>query len=255
MYFQHEHRNVKSIMANRIDIRLITNLEGTGGQAEDEAEPRHRLVHRRLKQSYGPTYLTILSIIQGVALGDLASVVASGHYHFSLVQWLLTLNAFGVLIIVWNVFSVQSVLWNWIPDVRDGAVPFVVGALELFLNQAVAVSLSTWLFALAMIGIAGAAGTWHIRWRSSHEPENLELLDWLDGHIYVYAGYLLASSVLLLVLAWMSSAIGLDAAELSGIRGALALGIAFLTTVLLAGSLGIFHLLWRKAVDYAVADE
>lgn len=114
---------------------------------------------------------------------------------------MLTLNAFSVLIIVWNVFSVQSTLWNWIPDVRDGAVPFVIGALELFLNQAIAMTLSTWMVALALIGIAGAAGTWHIYWRSSHESENLELLRQLDTHIRVYACYLFVGSSFLLLLA------------------------------------------------------
>src|SRR5262249_37495549 len=92
-------------------------------------EPYRQVVHRRLKESYGPTYLTILSMIQSVSLGDLSVVVASHYEHFTLVQWVLTLNAFCVLIIVWHVFSVQSVLWGWIPDVRDGVVPFVVGAL------------------------------------------------------------------------------------------------------------------------------
>ena len=219
-------------------------------------EPYRQVVHRRLKESYGPTYLTILSMIQSVSLGDLSFVVASHHQNFTLVQWILTLNAFFVLIIIWNVFSVQSVLWGWIPDVRDGVVPFVVGALELFLNYAIAATLSTWLIALALIGIAGAAGTWHIRWRSSHEPENLELLSRLDGHINVYAGYLIGGSCFLLVLAWTSSTTDLDiAAGRPGVRGMLALGIALLTTALLAGSLAIFHVLWRQAIAYARTDD
>jgi hypothetical protein len=219
-------------------------------------EPYRQELHRRLKDSYGPTYLTILSMIQSVSLGDLSFVVASGHQRFTFVQWVLTLNAFCVLIIVWNVFSVQSVLWGWIPDVRDGVVPFVVGALELFLNYAIAATLSTWLIALSLIGIAGAIGTWHIRWRSSHEPYNLELLSRLDGHIHVYAGYLIAGSCFLLVLAWTNSVAGLDAASgLPGVRGMLALGFALLTTAALAGALAIFHVLWRQAIAYVRPDD
>jgi hypothetical protein len=218
-------------------------------------EPYRQELHRRLKDSYGPTYLTILGMIQSVSLGDLSFVVASGHNHFTLVQWVLTLNAFCVLIIVWNAFSVQSVLWGWIPDVRDGVVPFVVGALELFLNYAIATTLSTWLIALSLIGIAGAIGTWHIRWRSSHEPQNQGLLSRLDGHIHVYAGYLIVGSCFLLMLAWTSSAAGLDAAtELAGARGVFAVSIALLTTAALAGSLAIFHVLWRQAIAYVRPD-
>ena len=120
----------------------------------------------RLKESYSPTYLTILSVVQAVAMGDLAQVVAASYQDFTLVQWALTFNTFGVLIITWNVFSVQSALWSWIPDVRDSAVPFVVGALELFLNHTITVSLSAWLVAVSLIAIAGALGTLHISWRA-----------------------------------------------------------------------------------------
>lgn len=219
-------------------------------------EPYRQAINRRLKESYGPTYLTILSMIQSVSLGDLSLIVASHYQRFTFVQWVLALNAFCVLIIIWNVFSVQSVLWGWIPDVRDGMVPFVVGALELFLNEAIAGTLSTWLVALSLIGIAGAIGTWHIRWRSSHEPDNLELLRRLDGHINVYLCYLIGGSGLLLVLAWTSATAGLDAAaRLPGARGMLALGIALLTTAVLVGSLAIFHVLWRQAIAYARTDD
>ena len=215
-------------------------------------ESHQRVVHRRLKESYGPTYLTLLSIIQGVALGDLASVVAAGHQHFTLVQWALTLNTFGVLIIIWNVFSAQSVLWDWIPDVRDGSVLFVVGALELFLQHAIVATLSTWLIALSLIGITGAIGTFHIRWRSSHEPENLELLRWLDGHIQVYTCYLIGGVGLFLLLAWLSFIGRLDpTAGTPGLRYTLALGVALLTTIALGGSLLIFHTLWQQALAFA----
>jgi hypothetical protein len=215
-------------------------------------EPYRRVMHRRLKESYGPTYLTLLSIIQGVALGDLASVVGSGHQHFTVVQWVLTLNTFGVLIIIWDVFSAQSVLWDWIPDVRDGSVLFVVGALELFLHHAIVATLSTWLIALSLIGLTGAIGTFHIRWRSSHEPENLELLRRLNGHIQAYTLYLIGGVGLFLLLAWLSFIGRLDAAaEAPGLRYILALGVALLTTAALGGSLLIFHTLWQQALAYA----
>ena len=97
-----------------------------------EVASGQRAVYHRLKGSYSPTYLTILSVVQAVAMGDLAQVVAAGYQDFTLEQWVLTFNTFGVLIITWNVFSVQSALWSWIPDVRDSAVPFIVGALELY---------------------------------------------------------------------------------------------------------------------------
>ncbi len=164
-----------------------------------------RAVYQRLKSSYGPTYLTILSVVQAVAMGDLAQVVAASYEDFTPVQWALTFNTFGVLIITWNVFSVQSALWGWIPDVRDSAVPFVVGALELFLNHTITVSLSAWLVAVSLIAVAGAVGTLHISWRARGEAEHRELLKWLRAHMRIYVAYLIVGGGVLLALAWVCS--------------------------------------------------
>ena len=128
--------------------------------SELEPEPHHRVLHHRLNDAFTPTYLTILSIIQAVALADLATVVAAEYQHFKVVNWFLALLTFAVLIMVWNVYTIQGTIWSWIPDVRDAAMPFVVGALELFLNHAITLGISIWLLGLAGIAMMGTVGTW-----------------------------------------------------------------------------------------------
>jgi hypothetical protein len=224
--------------------------ERAGGESFGEVESRQQTVYRRLKSSYGPTYLTILSVIQAVAMGDLAQVVAGSYHHFTPVQWVLTFNTFGVLIIIWNAYSVQSTLWGWIPDVRDSAVPFVVGALELYLNHTIIVSLSAWLFDVSLVGVAGAAGTVYIFWRASHEAEHHELLGWLSMHIRLYVAYLIAGGGVLVALAWVCSDDHLLALVGSVEAGGwMALGVA------LGGGVYVLHLLWREAIIYAQADQ
>jgi hypothetical protein len=221
-----------------------------------EGAHNQRAVYSRLKGSYGPTYLTILSVVQAVGMADLAQVVAASYEDFALMQWALTFNTFGVLIITWNVFSVQSALWGWIPDVRDSAVPFVVGALELFLNHTITASLSAWLVAVSLIAIAGAVGTLHITWRARSEAEHHELLKWLNVHIYLYIAYLNAGGVALLALAWVFSGDHLNAIVMSDdFAGKLELGVAIFSTLALVGSISLFHLLWRQAIVYAQADQ
>src|SRR5215472_2761578 len=146
---------------------------------EFESEPHHRVLHNRLNEAFTPTYLTILSIIQAVALTDLATIVAAEYRHFTVVHWLLALLTFGVLIMVWNVYTIQGTIWRWIPDVRDVAMPFVVGALELFLNHAITLGMSFWLLGLAGIETMGAMGTWHMHWRARTEAGNDQLLRYL----------------------------------------------------------------------------
>jgi hypothetical protein len=189
-------------------------------------------------------------------MGDLAQVVAAGRQHFTLVQWVLTLNTFGVLIIVWNVFSVQSALWRWIPDVRDSAVPFVVGALELFLNHTITVSLSAWLVAVSLLAFAGALGTLHIYWRAAREKEHMELLRRLSSHIHLYVAYLLAGGSLLLALAWVCFTDHLSGDwGIEHTSGMLALAIAVFSSSALGASVYLFHRLWREAIMYARAEQ
>ena len=216
---------------------------------ELEPEPNHRELHHRLNDAFTPTYLTILSIIQAVALTDLATVVAAEYRQFTVVHWLLALLTFCVLIIVWNVYTIQGTIWRWIPDVRDAAMPFVVGALELYLDHTITQGMSFWLLGLAGIAAMGAVGTWYMHWRVRTEAGNSQLLRYLRRHHLLFALYYAGGAAFLLLLAWANSVRGWEAAE--GGQGVLAVGTALMVGVCLSGAAIISHLYWRKAVVYA----
>jgi hypothetical protein len=217
--------------------------------SEFEPGPHHRVLHRRLNDAFTPTYLTILSIIQAVALADLATVVAAEYRHFTVVHRLLALLTFGVLIIIWNVYTIQSAIWRWIPDVRDAAMPFVVGALELFLNHTITLGMSFWLLGLAGMAMMGAVGTWYMHVRARTEAGNDQLFSYLRRHRLYFALYYAGGAALLLLLAWVNRVGGWEAAE----RGqeVLAVGTALLVGVCLSGAVIISHLYWSKAIVYA----
>jgi hypothetical protein len=215
---------------------------------ELEPEPHHRELHHRLHDAFTPTYLTILSIIQAVALTDLATVVAAEYRQFTVVNWFLALLTFGVLINVWNVYTIQGTVWRWIPDVRDAAMPFMVGALELFLAHAITLGMSMWLWGLAGITTMGAVGTWYMHWRA-REAGNSQLLGYLRRHHLVFALYYAGGAALLLLLAWLNRVGSWGAAEWG--QGVLAVSTALLVGVYLGGAVLISHLYWRKAIVYA----
>ncbi len=215
---------------------------------EFEPEPHYRVLHHRLNDVFTPAYLTILSIIQAVALTDLATVVAAEYHQFTVVNWLLTLLTFGVLIIIWNVYTIQSTIWRWIPDVRDAAMPFVVGALELFLDHAIVLGISIWLLGLVGITTMGAVGTWYMHWRA-REDENNQLLRYLRWHHLLFALYYVGGSALLLLLAWANRVGGWEVAEWG--QGILAVSTALLVGSYLGGAMIISHLYWCKAIVYA----
>src|SRR5450631_354145 len=145
-------------------------------QSVREPEQHHLLVQQKLKDSFGPSYMTALSVIQAAALADLALVVADNYQHFTYTQWLQVLLSFGMFIFYWNQYTMHSALWEWIPDLRDAAIPFVTGGFELLLNHTIPAILSLWLFAGAAMLAIGAATTWHTILRAGKEAENSRLL-------------------------------------------------------------------------------
>lgn len=216
---------------------------------EFESEPHHRVLNHRLNDAFTPTYLTILSIIQAVALTDLATIVAAEYRQFTVVHWLLALLSFSVLIIVWNVYTIQGTVWRWIPDVRDAAMPFMVGALELFLNHAITLGISFWLLGLAGIATMGAVGTWYMNLRARTEAGNDKLLRYLRRHHLWFALYYAGGAALLLMLAWLNYVGSWGVAE----RGqeVLAVSTALFIGACLGGAVIISHLYWSKAIAYA----
>jgi hypothetical protein len=154
-----------------------------------------------------------------------------------------------VLIIVWNVYTIQVTIWRWIPDVRDAAMPFMVGALELFLNHAITLGISIWLLGLATIAFMGAAGTWYMHWRARMEAGNVQLLGYLRRHHLLFALYYAGGAILLLLLAWVNRVGGLGVAEIG--QEVLAVCTALFVGACLGGAVIISHLYWNKAIMYA----
>jgi hypothetical protein len=220
-----------------------------------EPQPHHHVLHHKMKDSFTPSCLTVLSVIQGVALADLASVVVAGYKQFTLVQWLLVVLAFAILIIMWDAYMQQSTVWEWVPDIRDAAIPFVFGALELFLNHTISLSLSAWPFAFALLSGMGALANWHVRRRASKEAENAKMLSLLGRRtnlIVLYVGW----SVVLLGLSVASRVGSLEASEgLQGVRGVLSLALV----LLVAGGFGTFRPIvirsWSRVVTYSRTGE
>jgi len=217
-----------------------------------EPESHCQQLHSRMKDSFTPMYQTILSIIQAVALADLAAVVVINNGRFTAVHWLLIMTTFFVLIAVLNVYMIQSTVWDWVPDVRDAAIPFVFGALELFLVHTIVPSMSLWLLGMAGIAILGSLGALYMVWRAREEEENAELLHLLKGRHRLFIFYYLGGALLLLLLALACSIEGLSATNaVQGVRGMLTVGVVLLVDVSLAGSIAISHLYWRKILQYS----
>ena len=126
---------------------------------------------------------------------------------------------------------------------------FVFGALELFLNHAIMLSMSLWFAGLAAISALGAIGTVHLVLRAREESENAEMLRLFKAHHYLFFLYYVLSAAMALLFAYICFALNLSASSgVQGMRVLLAIVLVLLIAIGLDGSAYVSNRYWRKAV-------
>jgi hypothetical protein len=165
-----------------------------------ERETAQRDLTQRLKGSAGSMTLTLMSIIQGVALADLAAVVASGYAQFTPTQWLMVLGSGLAIIEAWNQVAMDALTWALMPDMGRSLVPFGVGAVELFLNHALDHSEQVWLIGVVCIIMASTLGIAGFNRGAARFPENAAIMTHLRPYRAAGQRYNTSGAVLLLAL-------------------------------------------------------
>jgi hypothetical protein len=95
--------------------------------------PGTEVVSARLKGQLAPAFLTLVSILQGVALITLVSRVEATYQHFTLVNWILATTAFVYFVAVWNEYLMGYLAYIFMPALLNSVIPFAFLAVELFL--------------------------------------------------------------------------------------------------------------------------
>jgi hypothetical protein len=218
----------------------------------DGEQPAQQALLQRLRSSYLSATLTILSIIQGVALAALGATVAANAVHLTPGQWLMVIVTFGALILVWTQVSIETMAWVMVPDFELILVPFSVGALELVLVAAITLNLALWLFGGAVVIAFSSLGLVQVERRAGQEPENAKLFARLGGqrrsaHVYNLAGVVLY--VLLGVVSLVGQFSRVDAAV--GVRAPASVAAAVIAGLWMVGWLLRSSAYWRQVVAYA----
>jgi hypothetical protein len=121
-----------------------------------DLKPAPEIVSERLKSQFAPAYLTLTSIIQGVALAVLAARVEATYIQFDATNWLLTIATFLMFVSLWHEYLMQALAFVWMPTLLDSLVPFAFLACELFAAHFVYNGLRGWLFAVGLGFVVGA---------------------------------------------------------------------------------------------------
>jgi hypothetical protein len=121
-----------------------------------DMKPASEIVSQRLKSQFAPAYLTLTSIIQGVALAVLAARVEANYAQFDSTDWLLAIATFLAFVTLWHEYLMQALAFVWMPTLLDSLVPFAFLVSELFAAHFVYHGLRGWLLALGLSFVAGA---------------------------------------------------------------------------------------------------
>lgn len=136
-------------------------------------EQQRARVRTDLRLSLPTSYFTLISLIQGTAIGFLGSVVAENHRSFAAAHWLSAITTLLIIVQVWNEYRMSVTVWAGVPVLQDSIIPFTLGASEFWLIFSIPTT-SVWLLALTFVSLGGVIAYIHVR-RLAHLPENEEM--------------------------------------------------------------------------------
>ncbi|MGN9913382.1 hypothetical protein ACTMTJ_38165 [Phytohabitans sp. LJ34] len=180
---------------------------------------------KRVENSFRDIYLTLISIIQGVALGFLVQAVGTDYRHIGADRAGRTAAIFILIVIIWQEYVIGSTMYAWIPRTIDALVPFLLGAGQGLMIAALDGTITEFLFFYTCtIGIGVVAAINYARNATAGELESTRdaqlviavhprLLVWLDSIGLVLSATLLIYALSSLpqpssaVLSWLSAAL------------------------------------------------
>jgi len=115
-------------------------------------------MRRRAKEHLPHVLLTLLSIIQALALELLWTHLEAADYLFvpdwrTAIYWLQAISTFLGILVIWLVYATNVMRFRWVPSIGDSVHPFVVGLLQFMMIEVMGPGggVGWWLLLLALI--------------------------------------------------------------------------------------------------------
>jgi hypothetical protein len=83
--------------------------------ARPPLRPPPEEVAGRARNIFGVAYLTLTGVTQSVALAVLAARIEETYRDFHLANWVMAVDAFLLIVIIWNEYSILSIAYLWSP--------------------------------------------------------------------------------------------------------------------------------------------
>ena len=114
-------------------------------------------MRERAKEHFPTVLLTLLSIVQALALELLWGHVVGTEYLYSaswtaLLSWVQIVATFMGLVLIWVVYGSNVTRFSWVPSTSDSVFPFLIGVLEFLLVETLGPdTVGPWLVFMAVI--------------------------------------------------------------------------------------------------------
>ncbi len=110
-----------------------------------------KTIRNRAKEHLPMVLLTLLSIVQALALELLWSHVRESGFLFdmtwtALLTWMQIGTSLLGIIVIWIVYASTAMRFRWVPTTSDSVYPFVIGILEFILVETLAPEYMGWWF-------------------------------------------------------------------------------------------------------------
>ncbi len=153
-------------VVDRIPQRSLAHDEDPSDVIEALTLP---VLRQRVSDVYREGYLTVLAIIQGVALGLLLSTTQQEWLHYSTLAYRIMIatestGVFIAIIIVTHRYILLTVIGRWVPTVFDTLIPYALGVGEIGGALMIARN-AAWWGSVCIFSIAGASSFAHSRIR------------------------------------------------------------------------------------------
>jgi hypothetical protein len=133
-------------------------------------------VQRRIEEQFPALYLTLMSIIQGVALSYLVLTLDARLPRMSGLAWFQAAVSLVVLVIVWHEYALTAVTFVWRPTLLDTLLPFVIGCTEVVMAHNIGGAPMLWLGPNALVLGATLLAYLNLLWSAGRHPRNRSLL-------------------------------------------------------------------------------
>lgn len=135
-------------------------------------------VRVRVKEHLPAVLLTLLGIVQALALELLWSRVRDGEHLYQMdwtaaVLWAQITAVFLGIVVIWVVYASNVMRFGWVPSISDSVYPFVIGIIEFALVEASRPGrLGAWFLGMVIIFAIMNWVTHHTFRRARQDSEN-----------------------------------------------------------------------------------